>query len=133
MDALEGLVPDEAVRKLARDCGLVERERVITGPVLIRAAVAVCARALVSLESWAADVASASQRSVSRQAIDERFGGPVVEFFRAVLAAILLAKARVDIPESPSRWKRILVQDSTVFPPPSWIGGGVPRQLEPVR
>ncbi len=132
MQAVERFVGREKVEDLARRCNLVKRRRVISGLVLVEAALSVCAKARVSLESWACAISLAAGISLSKQAVHQRFAAPAVEFFRAVVGAILLARAQTDALLCAGPWKRILVQDSTIFPPPQRAGGRFSRQRKPV-
>lgn len=132
MEAVERFLGSEKVEDLARRCNLVKRRRVISGPVLVEAALRVCGKARVSLESWACTISVAVGVSVSKQAVHQRFGAAAVEFFRTVVAAILLARAQADALVCACPWKRILVQDSTIFSPPQSPGARFPRQRKPI-
>lgn len=132
MEVVERLVGREKVEDLARRCQLVKRRRVISGPVLIEAALSVCCKARASLESWACAISIATGVSISKQAVHQRFAAAAVEFFRAVVGAILLARARADALLCGGPWKRILVQDSTIFSPPQRTGRRFPRQRQSV-
>jgi len=132
MEAVERFVSREKLEDLARRCNLVKRRRVISGPALIQAALGLCGKARVSLESWACAISVAAGVSISKQAVHQRFAAPAVEFFRAVVGAILLARAETDAVLCAGSWKRILVQDSTIFPPPQRAGGRLPRQRKPL-
>jgi len=132
MEAVERFVGREKVEDLARRCNLLKRRRVISGPALVEAALSVCGKARVSLESWACAISVAAGVSISKQVVHQRFAAPAVEFFRAVVGAILLARAQADALLCAGPWNRILVQDSTISSPPQRAGGRLSRQRKPV-
>lgn len=126
MKALERFVAREQIERLGQCCGLVERRRVISGPVLVEAALSICSKARVSLESWACAISVAAQVSISKQAVHQRFSSPAVEFFRSVVGALLLARTRADTPVAAGHWSRILVHDSTIVTLPERLADCFP-------
>jgi len=125
--ALQLVFTGEANR-LARRCGVVERQRKLTGASLAQALVfgwLHCPEA--SLEQLA-QTAAACGGAVSPQAIDQRFCQPTAEFFLRLLEVAVAQVVASDAatPTLLGRFQGVWLEDSTVIALPSCFGARWP-------
>lgn len=116
-----GITPD-MIEGSASDCGLITRKRLVGAGALLYAFCMESAAGMVSYNDVAACLDEGGNIPVSRQAIRKKCSGACLEFFKAILAGIIKSKIKGGIGRpvaDPSKFKRVLVQDSTIIKLPS--------------
>jgi len=113
----QGLSKD-ILSNIARETGLIERERLITATDLLFAICIEASGGTVSYNDIAAQIETGGGESVSKQAVWKKVNISCLDYFKKVLESLIfnkidkteIAKLRVTC-----RYKRILVQDSTII------------------
>lgn len=107
------------INRLSVETGFIKRSRMIKAIEFLIYMITESVHGCVSCNDLAATIQCESGPAVSRQAYHRKMGHASVHFFEAVLARIMQAKTGTVIPSQFRRFKRILVQDSTIVKLPS--------------
>lgn len=125
-------ISQESVAQLARETGLITRERSVTAQELLYSICNESTCGIVSYNDIAAQIEAECQISVSRQAIWKKVTDPCLVFFEKILEQVILTKIgkqQINSIRSSCKFKRILVQDSTIIKLPAklfeWFSGVV--------
>lgn len=108
----------ESLTQLALKTGLITRERLITAQELLYSLCNESICGTVSYNDIAAQIEAECGKSVSRQAIWKKITNPCLMFFKKILGQVILTKIgkeQIDTIRSSTKFKRILVQDSTII------------------
>lgn len=111
-------ISSETLMDLAFETGLIKRKRLIKPSDLLFSICSEVNNGTTSYNDIAAQMESDSGVSVCRQAIWKKVTKPCLAFFEKVLELVILNKidkATIDIQRTSTRFKRILVQDSTII------------------
>jgi len=111
-------ISPESLAELAFETGFITRERLITAQELLYSLCNESVCGTVSYNDIAAQIESECGISVSRQAIWKKVTEPCLVFFEKILERVILTKIgreQIDTIRSSSKFKRILVQDSTII------------------
>jgi hypothetical protein len=115
-------ISHELIMGLAFETGLISRKRKITASDLLYSLCMESTNGTVSYNDIAAQIEAENGVSVSRQAVWKKVTEPCSEFFQKVLELVILGKAdseQIDSLRQHGRFKRILVQDSTIIKLPA--------------
>lgn len=119
-------ISEEALAKLASETEFIKRNRLISAHDMLHAICAESSNGTVSYNDIAAQIESSKGISVSKQAIWKKVTDPCLAFFQGVLELVImnrLDKIYVDTIRTECRYKRILVQDSTIIKLPIKLFG----------
>jgi len=112
---------------LARQSGFKKRkEKKLTGEVLLITFLMMALKGKNTFQSWAEIIGIHIKKNVSRQGIWKRMNSFFVKFVYRVLSSVFseqlkYIQSRVRDSEKLKRYKRILIQDSTIIRLPSWL------------
>ena len=109
----------ETINQLAVQTGFIIRSRQIKAVEFLIYLITESVRGCVSCNDLAAAIDFESGTTASRQAYHKKMGRASLRFFEAILARIMLAKTTISLPLPFRKFKRILVQDSTVVKLPT--------------
>ena len=104
----------ETINQFAVLTGFIKRSRKIKAVEFLVFMITESVRGCVSCNDLAASIDFKSGTTVRRQAYHKKMGWASLHFFEAILARILQAKTTTALPSPFRKFKRILVQDSTV-------------------
>ncbi len=107
------------INKLSVETGFIKRIGKIKALYFLVYMITESVRGCVSYNDLAAIIQFETGKMASRQAYHNKINVAALEFFKAILATIMHTKANINIPRQFRRFKRIIVQDSTVIKLPS--------------
>lgn len=113
----------EAINSLSVATGFIERCRKIKAVEFLMYMIIESVRGCVSCNDLAATIEAGSGTAASRQAYHYKMGRRCVGFFEAVLGVVMRSRAGSTLQSRMGRFKRILIQDSTVIKLPSRLLG----------
>jgi len=113
----------ETINQLAVLTGFIIRSRKIKAVEFLIYLITESVRGCVSCNDLAAAIDFKSGTTASRQAYHKKMGRASLRFFEAILARIIHAKTTTALPLPFKKFKRILVQDSTVVKLPTKLMG----------
>jgi hypothetical protein len=109
----------EAINSLSVETGFIKRRRKIRALEFLIYMIIESIRGCVSCNDLAAVIEAGTGTMASRQAYHHRMNSRSVRFFEAVLAAVMRSKVGSALHSRLGRFKRILIQDSTVVKLPA--------------
>lgn len=109
----------EAINCLSVETGFIKRCRKIRAVEFLMYMITESIRGCVSCNDLAAVIEAGTGTMASRQAYHHKMNSRSVRFFEAVLAAVMRPKAGSALHSRLRRFKRILIQDSTVVKLPA--------------
>jgi hypothetical protein len=113
-DLCPALSAEEIVR-IARECGFSKRAKKNAPEKFLSFLCQESIKGTVSYNDLASKLSSETDCDASRQAYYYRTKKEAVEFFKHILAAVMKHKYNMDSTGFPCRFKRILIQDSTII------------------
>jgi hypothetical protein len=109
----------DQIEKIATDTGFLIRKSLVEPADILYAICCQSIHGTVSFNDVAAKIDAETDVSVSRQAIAKKTGkGSCVEFLKKILALVIIGrinKDEIDALRKAGKYKRILVQDSTII------------------
>ncbi len=115
---------EEKINLLSVKTGFIQRCRKIKAIEFLISMVIESIRGCVSCNDLAAAVEAESGILASRQAYHQKISEATLDFFKAVLALLINAQTATSLHSRFRRFKRILIQDSTVIKLPSKLMSG---------
>lgn len=107
-------IDDKFLLKIACDTALIKRQRLIKPADILYATCFEAINGTASFNDIASKIDSNGGESVSRQAIWKKATEPCIDFFKIVLEKCMLSKIEKEAFTNKTKYKRILVQDSTI-------------------
>ncbi len=117
----------DQIKKIATDTGFLIRKSTVEPADILYAICCQSIHGTVSFNDLAAKIDAETDISVSRQAIAKKTGKvSCVEFLKKILALVIISridKEEIDSLQKTNKYKRILVQDSTIIKLPVKLFG----------
>lgn len=113
----------EKINQLSVQTGFIKRCRQIKAVEFLVSMISESIRGCVSCNDLAAVIETHTGTLTSRQAYHQKMSSACLLFFEAIAAVVMHSKAAASVPSKFKRFKRILIQDSTVIKLPSKLMG----------
>ena len=113
----------EKINQLSVQTGFIKRFRQINAVAFLGSMITESLRGCVSCNDLAAAIEVHTGTLVSRQAYHRKMCSACLLFFETIAAILMTTKALAFVPSPFRRFKRILIQDSTVIKLPSTLMG----------
>ncbi len=108
-------IDDEFLTKTAYETSLIKRQRLIKPSDILFATCFEAINGTASFNDIASKIDAIGGSSVSRQAIWKKATLPCIDFFKRVLEKCMISKIEKGGFKNQTKYKRILVQDSTII------------------
>ncbi len=105
----------EVIRKMAYDCKFVQRIRLIQPEIFLSVLCESSINGFLSCNDLASTTSIEYNIDAARQSYFYKMTAPAVEFLKRILAFVLQVRCNISANETRGRYKRILIQDSTVI------------------